>query len=32
MARSVKANLLSNNDIANFIKKIDLNKNELNEL
>ena len=27
-----QANLASRNNIANFVKKIDLNKNELNKL
>ena len=31
-ARLEKVNLASANDIANFIKRTDLNKNELNEL
>ena len=29
-ARLVQANLASENDIADFVKKTDLNKNELN--
>ena len=31
-ARLAQANLASKSDIANFVKKADLNKNELNEL
>ena len=31
-ARLKQANLASKSDIANFLRKIDLNKNELNEL
>ena len=31
-ARLAKANLASKSNIANFVKKTDLNKNELNEL
>ena len=31
-ARLVQANLASENDIADFVKKTDLNKNELNQL
>ena len=31
-ARQKQANLASKSDIANFVKKTDLNKNELNEL
>ena len=31
-ARLTKANLASKSNIANFVKKTDLNKNELNEL
>ena len=32
VARLAKANSASKNDIANFVKKTDFNKNELNEL
>ena len=31
-ARLAQVNLASKSDIANFVKKTDLNKNELNEL
>ena len=31
-ARLVQANVASKSDVANFVKKADLNKNELNEL
>ena len=31
-SKLAQANLVSTNDIANFVKRIDLNKNELSEL